>query len=114
MPPYSDGEATMWSPASAMFRNAIVSAAWPLDTSSAPTTVEVVASDYVGRPVQEVTKALEKLGLVVQAQPDPESTAPKHEVLSVQEGTFEQGDTVAVTYSDAKPGGGGDDEGGDR
>ena len=37
MPPYSDGLATMWSPASAMLRMASVSAAWPDETSSAPT-----------------------------------------------------------------------------
>ena len=37
VPPYSDGLATMWSPASATLRKASVSEAWPLDTSSAPT-----------------------------------------------------------------------------
>ncbi|GAB4065145.1 hypothetical protein GCM10028777_13830 [Angustibacter speluncae] len=81
-----------------------------------------MAADYVGRPLKDVQKDLEKLGLVVQAEPDPDSEAPKNEVTAVAEGTYEEGDTVAVTYSDAAPGGpggggpppggGGDDEGG--
>lgn len=91
-------------------------------TTVEPVTVEVVAADYVGRPLKDVRKDLEKLGLVVQAEPDPDSEAPKDEVTAVAEGTYEEGDTVAVTYSDAAPGGpggggpppggGGDDEGG--
>ena len=89
-------------------------------TTAEPVTVEVVADDYVGRPRKDVTQELEQLGLVVQAEPDPDSEAPKDEVTAVAEGTYEEGDTVAVTYSDAKPGkgdggppgGGGDDEGG--
>ena len=37
VPPYSEAEATTWSPASARLRIASVSAAWPLDTASAAT-----------------------------------------------------------------------------
>jgi hypothetical protein len=37
VPPYSEAEATTWLPASAMFRIASVSAAWPLATASAAT-----------------------------------------------------------------------------
>jgi len=83
-------------------------------TTSVP-TVEVVASDYVGRKIKQVTSDLEALGLVVDAVPDPASEAPKDEVTAVEEGTYQEGDTVTVTYSDAQPGppGDGDDQGGD-
>lgn len=89
--------------------------------TSEPVTVEVVASDYVGRPLRQVTRDLERLGLVVAAEPDAGSEARRDEVTAVAEGTYEEGDTVAVTYSDAGPGNGGggppgdggDDEGGD-
>ena len=36
MPPYSDADATMWSPASHSVMNVSVSAAWPDETASAP------------------------------------------------------------------------------
>ena len=73
--------------------------------------MEVVAGDYVGRKLKQVTADLEALGLVVDAVADPDSEAPKDEVTAVQEGTYRAGDTVTVTYSDAKPGKG-DDTGG--
>ena len=77
----------------------------------------MVAADHVGRRLNQVTRDLEALGLVVEAVPDPASEAPKDEVVAVDEGTFAPGDTVTVTYSDPAPGGGpgtGDDEGGDE
>jgi hypothetical protein len=96
-------------------------------TTAEPVTIEVVAADYVGRPVKDVRRDLEELGLVVAEEPDPDSEAPRNEVTAVAEGTYDEGDTVAVTYSDAQPGEGGgppgegggppgegDDEGGDR
>ncbi len=36
MPPYSDGDATTWSPDSHSVMNASVSAAWPEATASVP------------------------------------------------------------------------------
>ncbi len=86
----------------------------PPTTSSTTTveTVEVVAGDYVGRKLKQVTADLEALDLVVDAVADPDSEAPKDEVTAVEEGTYRAGDTVTVTYSDAKPGppGDGDDD----
>ncbi len=85
----------------------------PPTTEPEPAGVEVVAADYVGRKLKDVTKDLEKLGLEVEAVPVAGSDAKKDEVTAVAEGTYAEGDTVRVEYSEGDAGSG-DNKGGDN
>ncbi len=78
-----------------------------------PEGIEVVAADYVGRKLKDVTKDLEELGLEVDAVPAAASEEKKDTVTAVAEGTYAEGDTVVVEYSEGGASGSGDDEGGD-
>ncbi|MDI3329833.1 MAG: protein kinase [Micrococcus sp.] len=72
----------------------------PTETSTAPETVDVVAAQYRGQPIGQVTSALQALGLEVNPvgveDPSPEGT-----VLSVSpQGEMPVGTTVTVQYSE--------------
>jgi serine/threonine-protein kinase len=80
-------------------------------TTPAPTGIEVLAANYVGRKLKDVQKELERLGLVVNAVPAEVSDAPENQVTAVEEGTYAEGETVRVEYSEGNSPG--NDEGGD-
>ena len=72
----------------------------PTPTATQPVTVEVVASDYVGRPVGDVEADLRGQGLSVTLDElDNDGTQEEGAVESVNPtGTLQEGDTVTVRY----------------
>ena len=72
----------------------------PTPTATQPATVEVVASDYVGRPVGEVEADLRGQGLSVTLDElDNDGTQEEGAVESVNPtGSLQEGDTVTVRY----------------
>jgi serine/threonine-protein kinase len=90
-------------------------------TTSAPTTttpegIEVVAGDYVGRPKDDVLAELKDLGLKPEERKEKDTDAEKDTVLAVDEGTYDEGDTVTVVVADPPkdPGTPGKDKGEDN
>jgi serine/threonine-protein kinase len=75
----------------------------PTPTSTAPappSTVTVVADDYVGRPVEEVQAELAALQLQVAVAPETTEDAPEGTVTAVEpSGELSIGSTVTVSYA---------------
>ncbi|WP_022870043.1 protein kinase domain-containing protein [Yaniella halotolerans] len=64
-------------------------------------TVELVASDYVGRDLEEVTAELEELGFTVEAE-ERDDSEPYGTVIALNPtGEVEEGETITVTFSNA-------------
>jgi hypothetical protein len=86
----------------------------PPPTTNTPTEIQVVADDYVGRPLEEVAAELEAMGLRVRPQPerDPDvvGNVPPGTVFDVEEGTFEPGDQVTVVFADPREKGRGSED----
>ncbi|GAB2678087.1 serine/threonine-protein kinase [Thalassiella azotivora] len=82
--------------------------------TTAPRTVEVVASRYEGRPRGEVVAELSRLGLRVDETTRVSGGAEPGTVLAVDpSGTLQVGELVTVVVAAPPPGqGGGDDDGG--
>jgi hypothetical protein len=69
-------------------------------TGTTSTGIVVVASDYVGRPVDEVEAALRALGLRVERMAHPSVLAPPGQVTGISpSGTLRVGDLVTVAYA---------------
>jgi serine/threonine-protein kinase len=74
----------------------------PTPTSTAPSQVQVVAADYIGRPVAAVQAQLTALGLHVQLEPVRTSTVPQGRVSAVDPtGQVGVGSTITVSYAAA-------------
>lgn len=64
-------------------------------------TVEITASDYVGRGLEEVTAELEELGFTVEAE-ERDDSEPYGTVIALNPtGEVEEGETITVTFSNA-------------
>src|SRR5699024_5641057 len=64
-------------------------------------TVEITASDYVGRGLEEVTAELEELGFTVEAE-ERDDSEPYGTVIALDPtGEVEEGETITVTFSNA-------------
>src|SRR3954454_16151130 len=71
-----------------------------VQTSEAPPRINLVAGDYVGRPVAEVAAELTGLGLVPQLQPVQTADAPEGEVTGVAPLTaLVTGSTITVSHA---------------
>ncbi|HRO92460.1 protein kinase, partial [Citricoccus sp.] len=69
------------------------------ETSTLPETVDVVAAQYRGQQIDDVTRALQALGLEVEARPI-EDSSPEGTVLSLSpQGEMPVGTLVTVDYS---------------
>ena len=79
-------------------------------TASAPTSVEVVAEDYLGRPVEEVRQELVDLGLRVEAVRSPGGGTVGTVKDVSPTGALEEGSTVALGVVAAPPEDSDDDE----
>src|SRR5699024_2515075 len=64
-------------------------------------TVEIVAADYVGRDVEEVTAELEELGFNVEAEERDDSEAYGTVIALTPTGEVEEGEDITVTFSNA-------------
>jgi hypothetical protein len=91
----------------------------PATSSSAPETIDLVAAEYVGRPVADVQAELTALGLQVRLAPVETAEVPDGQVLAVEptQGLV-AGSPVTVTHAVAPPppvdDRGDDDKDGDR
>jgi hypothetical protein len=73
-------------------------------TTEAPPPIDLVASDYVGRPIAEVQAELTRLGLVPQPQPVQTADVPEGRVIAVEPLTaLVAGSTVTVSHAAAPP-----------
>ena len=64
-------------------------------------TVEIVAADYVGRDIDEVTAELEELGFNVEAEERDDSEAYGTVIALTPTGEVEEGEDITVTFSNA-------------
>jgi hypothetical protein len=73
-------------------------------TAETPPTIDLVAADYVGRPVADVQAELTALGLVPQLQPVQTADVPEGQVVAVDPLTgLRAGSPVTVSHAVAPP-----------
>jgi serine/threonine-protein kinase len=72
-------------------------------TTSAPTTVRVSAADYLGRPVDDVTRELRRAGLEVATNAEPSTLRPGTVTAITPTGALREGTTVTVTVAVESP-----------
>jgi eukaryotic-like serine/threonine-protein kinase len=73
-------------------------------TAETPPTIDLVAADYVGRPVADVQAELTALGLVPQLQPVQTADVPEGQVVAVDPLTgLLAGSPVTVSHAVAPP-----------
>jgi serine/threonine-protein kinase len=68
-------------------------------TSAGPSTVRVQAVDYLGRPVDEVTRDLRRAGLKVATNAEPSKLEPGTVTAIAPTGAVREGTTVTVTVA---------------
>jgi hypothetical protein len=72
--------------------------------TEAPPSIDLVAADYVGRPVAEVEAELTRLGLVPQLQPVQTADVPEGQVTAIDPSTaLGAGSTVTLSHAVAPP-----------
>jgi eukaryotic-like serine/threonine-protein kinase len=71
----------------------------PRATSAGPTTVRVQAADYLGRPVDDVTRDLRRAGLEVATKAEPSELKPGTVTAIAPTGAVREGTTVTVTVA---------------